>query len=288
MLVDSPVYPSFQMPNATSSFDDFFKMDLLSSDPSTSHPSSPGSPYRLATLPDPGPVMIASSDPDSFFNFFLEDDFYKDQMSTGVPMPILPSSSASGSAPYDFMGAFNSLSGSSSSASSNSPESPTSISSPHFAIDPMLVGTPATSKALSDFGEDEQESFKDDHEDDVDSGEVDMPLTTTPIKAGGRGKLRKGTVAGGGVVKKSISASGTTKEKENNSPKRNVISSVVATGPKADAGDAFDDWRPTPEEYKKMSSKEKRQLRNKISARNFRVRRKGMYGPFPSPLIQFY
>jgi hypothetical protein len=36
-----------------------------------------------------------------------------------------------------------------------------------------------------------------------------------------------------------------------------------------------DEWRPTPEEYKKLSSKEKRQLRNKISARNFRVRRKG-------------
>lgn len=35
-----------------------------------------------------------------------------------------------------------------------------------------------------------------------------------------------------------------------------------------------DDWRPTMEEYQKMSSKEKRQLRNKISARNFRVRRK--------------
>lgn len=41
----------------------------------------------------------------------------------------------------------------------------------------------------------------------------------------------------------------------------------------ADAID--DDWRPTLEEYQKMSSKEKRQLRNKISARNFRVRRKG-------------
>lgn len=41
----------------------------------------------------------------------------------------------------------------------------------------------------------------------------------------------------------------------------------------ADAAD--DDWRPTMEEYQKMSSKEKRQLRNKISARNFRVRRKG-------------
>lgn len=37
------------------------------------------------------------------------------------------------------------------------------------------------------------------------------------------------------------------------------------------------DWgdRPSEEEYKKMSSKEKRQLRNKISARNFRHRRKG-------------
>ena len=42
-----------------------------------------------------------------------------------------------------------------------------------------------------------------------------------------------------------------------------------------DEEDEADDWRPSPEEYKKMSSKEKRQLRNKISARNFRVRRKG-------------
>jgi hypothetical protein len=36
------------------------------------------------------------------------------------------------------------------------------------------------------------------------------------------------------------------------------------------------DWRPDPETLKKMTSKERRQLRNKISARNFRVRRKGM------------
>ena len=48
----------------------------------------------------------------------------------------------------------------------------------------------------------------------------------------------------------------------------------------ADAID--DDWRPTLEEYQKMSSKEKRQLRNKISARNFRVRRKGMMTPCAS------
>jgi hypothetical protein len=37
------------------------------------------------------------------------------------------------------------------------------------------------------------------------------------------------------------------------------------------------DWRPSPEVFAKMTSKEKRQLRNKISARNFRVRRKGAF-----------
>ncbi|KAL7415050.1 hypothetical protein BDY24DRAFT_281547 [Mrakia frigida] len=45
-----------------------------------------------------------------------------------------------------------------------------------------------------------------------------------------------------------------------------------------------DEWRPTPEEYKKLSSKEKRQLRNKISARNFRVRRKNQISTLESRL----
>lgn len=40
------------------------------------------------------------------------------------------------------------------------------------------------------------------------------------------------------------------------------------------ADDELDGLRPPLEEYKKLSSKEKRQLRNKISARNFRTRRK--------------
>jgi hypothetical protein len=48
----------------------------------------------------------------------------------------------------------------------------------------------------------------------------------------------------------------------------------------SDDGDEDDhefpqDWRPSPEVLAKMTSKEKRQLRNKISARNFRIRRKG-------------
>lgn len=42
--------------------------------------------------------------------------------------------------------------------------------------------------------------------------------------------------------------------------------------------DDDDAWRPSPEEYKKLSSKEKRQLRNKLSARAFRTRRKDYIG----------
>jgi hypothetical protein len=57
-------------------------------------------------------------------------------------------------------------------------------------------------------------------------------------------------------------------------PASTELKGSVRTG---DGGD--DDWRPTMEEYQKMSSKEKRQLRNKISARNFRVRRKGNTQP---------
>ncbi|GMK53898.1 hypothetical protein CspeluHIS016_0104840 [Cutaneotrichosporon spelunceum] len=50
-------------------------------------------------------------------------------------------------------------------------------------------------------------------------------------------------------------------------------------------GEEVDDdesWRPSPEEYKKLSSKEKRQLRNKLSARAFRTRRKDYIGTLES------
>ncbi|KAG0152277.1 hypothetical protein CROQUDRAFT_35117 [Cronartium quercuum f. sp. fusiforme G11] len=47
------------------------------------------------------------------------------------------------------------------------------------------------------------------------------------------------------------------------------------------------DWedKPSPEEYKLLSSKEKRQLRNKISARNFRHRRKEHISTLEQQLI---
>ncbi|WVQ98055.1 hypothetical protein IAU59_005177 [Kwoniella sp. CBS 9459] len=58
------------------------------------------------------------------------------------------------------------------------------------------------------------------------------------------------------------------------------MSSVV----RGDDEDLDDDesWRPSPEEYKKLSSKEKRQLRNKLSARAFRTRRKDYIGTLES------
>lgn len=51
-----------------------------------------------------------------------------------------------------------------------------------------------------------------------------------------------------------------------------IIPSVHPRSPTPDLEQ--ENLRPSPEEYNKLSSKEKRQLRNKISARNFRNRRK--------------
>ena len=109
---------------------------------------------------------------------------------------------------------------------------------------------------MSEF--DEEEGLPDDEDLDGEDKDDEM-VTIEPVKVGGKGKNRKGTVQSGGIVKK-----GSKEKKEAKSP---AMLSTTSMEP--------DDWRPTPEEYKKMSSKEKRQLRNKISARNFRVRRKG-------------
>ncbi|KAH9162895.1 hypothetical protein EDB89DRAFT_1860431 [Lactarius sanguifluus] len=130
--------------------------------------------------------------------------------------------------------------------------SATGAFSPAFAIDPQLMATPATSKSPSDFGD--EDAAKDEHlveEDDEDDD--DEPVTPPPIKPSNKGKDRKSGVLSGGVQKKIH------------------FSSVVKTDP---YDNPLDDWRPTPDEYQKMSSREKRQLRNKISARNFRNRRK--------------
>ena len=173
-------------------------------------------------------------------------------------------------------------------------------------IDPQLVDTPSAISDHDDEPEEEQPS---------PAEVVQMPeqekltLTIAPVKVGGFGKARKGTIQSGGIVKKTPS-SNVNKEKENPligttipSSKKSAPSKATKLSPTSsnttlpsglfltggdsttgasDAGDPDDDddlprdWRPAPEVLAKMTSKEKRQLRNKISARNFRVRRKGI------------
>ena len=145
--------------------------------------------------------------------------------------------------PWDFLTLSNDSPNDSGSANTGS-----SLS---FAIDPQLMSSTVSPEGACDLGEVEDITKKESEEEDEDE---ESPTSPT-IKVGGKGKSRKGTVQSGGIQKKA------------------TISAVVRD--KDDPRDDGDDWRPSPEEYKKMSSKEKRQLRNKISARNFRVRRKG-------------
>ncbi|KAG1888532.1 hypothetical protein F4604DRAFT_1551427, partial [Suillus subluteus] len=170
---------------------------------------------------------------DDFFAQFLDTD----ELTKGPSLPSLSVPS------YDFFGATQG----GASASGSSPES-IDPSTPMFAIDPQLVGTPATSNDHSD-----QDSNS------------DLELEPEPEFAPPK-RSRRGAVASGGVKKSYApsekdlnSGAGKSKPSKDPSPLRILEP---------------EDWRPSPEEYKKMSSREKRQLRNKISARNFRVRRK--------------
>ena len=181
-------------------------------------------------------------------------------------------------------------------------------------IDPQLVDTPS---AISDHGDGESDEKDLPASPIVEKMEPEVPtITIAPVKVGGHGKARKGTVHSGGVVKKTVSSTPTlsvNKEKENSvsatapqvkkvpplkfgkpTPATSSIFQSPIPGPfltshdnaskaGSDEGDHDDDddlpqeWRPSPEVLAKMTSKEKRQLRNKISARNFRVRRKGLF-----------
>jgi len=136
--------------------------------------------------------------------------------------------------------------------------------SPQFGIDPSLMGIGSPADAFDDHGHD------DEHDDEEEEAADTVSEIIAPIKVGGKGKARKGTVASGGIKKLAPASSSSS---PSSSGKENVNKDAGSGGTVEDR--ESDDWRPSPEEYKKMSSKEKRQLRNKISARNFRVRRKG-------------
>ncbi|KAH9028342.1 hypothetical protein EDB85DRAFT_1970615 [Lactarius pseudohatsudake] len=178
--------------------------------------------------------VISEPNPSDWFNFSLDDDLVKPD--PPVPPPVT-------AVPWDFLSFPND--GTDSGSANASGDLP-----PTFAIDPQLMSSPVPAKPPQDFDE-MKDKVEERHEEE---DEEEAVVTSPTIKVGGKGKSRKGTVQSGGVQKKV------------------TISAVVRDND--DPREDGDDWRPSPEEYKKMSSKEKRQLRNKISARNFRVRRK--------------
>ncbi|TFK89253.1 hypothetical protein K466DRAFT_487174 [Polyporus arcularius HHB13444] len=258
MLVDNPIQHTFSNPY-NPSFEEFFNTELFggSSNPTagssgSSPRSSPSNSFTglPPTPPEPFSINDISLSPSPFFSIAQDDELSK--LSSFVP----PATAAG----YDFLASYPQMtqmsspesSGSGSGTFSSSGDSPVSI-------DPQLMHTPAGEKPASEFDEEEEGDDDDLVLDNDDLQSIPEDHVLPQMKVGGRGKAnRKGTVRDGGITKRAGSV-----EKNNMQP---AMLSTTSVDP--------DDWRPTPEEYKKMSSKEKRQLRNKISARNFRVRRK--------------
>jgi len=235
MFEDNPLEPS-PFVFDSHDFSTFADFDILSSAIPSSSSSSRPSPASPA-------LVEPQSDLDNnlWFNFSnIQDDLLTSKQTISQPMTA---------SPFDFL-TFPHDSPDSGSTSSSS------ALSPPFAIDPHLMATPATSKAPSDFGDDNTMKEEQDHEEDEEDEDEEGPVTPPPppVRHPNKGKDRKGVVHSGGIQKKVH------------------VSSVVKIDPQDSAAD---DWRPSPEEYQKLSSREKRQLRNKISARNFRNRRKG-------------
>lgn len=323
MLVDSPMAqsmfatPQYGTEYTAQDFNDIFNTELFSlpssgassSSPSTSSGSRESTPHLLtppqappaAAFPDVG-VNDGGSPTPSFFNFLDEDVKAFD--------PTLLNQ-----APYDFFGAFGSSMGlssgggggasnlisstmdSSSGLSFDSSMSMDSVSvgsaaemSAMLGIDPSLVGSPASN--TNSYGSDFESSSSNDSSNDSTSPQAaaspEESTTIAPVKVGGHGKARKGTVVSGGIKKSSSSSSSAAAAavKENTSSASTAFMPTTTFKPRGaskahgdddeDDDDLPADWRPPPEVFQKMSSKEKRQLRNKISARNFRVRRKGL------------
>lgn len=228
-----------------SSFEDFFNVDMFAA-PTTSN-QSPLSGLAPSSRSSSSSPRTPPQDID-FFKFYGADELSKQDFFPNATSPFDLLASITSADPF----------ASTSTSISGSAIGPADNASPVFAIDPQLVGTGTPLNNSSPESVEDQSS--------QDNGDA-SPIAATspeeleiPVKVGGKGKNnRRGTVQSGGIVKKAP----VIKERSSSAPQS------------IEENREPDDWRPSPEEYKKMSSKEKRQLRNKISARNFRVRRKG-------------
>ncbi|KIY70342.1 hypothetical protein CYLTODRAFT_488144 [Cylindrobasidium torrendii FP15055 ss-10] len=255
MLVDRNSFSDIQMGGADPDLSEFINTDLFLNAPSssTSRASSPQSPFQsLLTPPQTTPVTsfpdIYDEIPDpvdsatSLFNL-IEDDLKLSEPQVQ---------------PYDFYGTLREPSVESDSQAS-------------MGIDPQLVDSPSAQ-------EDEAEETVELPIPQEEPPQQKLTVTIAPIKTAGHGKSRKGTVHSGGVTKKTATASALPPQPTAPiyvaPPTPITAASVLGKRDLVDDDELPADWRPPPEVFAKMSSKEKRQLRNKISARNFRVRRK--------------
>ncbi|KAG8895440.1 hypothetical protein FRC01_012362, partial [Tulasnella sp. 417] len=291
-------------PSATATSTDFH--DLFSPRLSDASPSSAATFLPPNTPPQPmqGQTALDTLNPNHVVFGDLYNTYIEPLRRGYFSKPSTSSSSSGGAnladgafafndlfASYASDGTFNLFPPASSSDSTSSTAATAPLSLP-FTIDPQLVATPAPSHAspllstdneavsasnhkssyspaatsapvappkspsknnsvprastASVMDDDDDDSEEDDEEDDED----DLPTPGASGKA--KAKAKKGVLSGG-VTKRTQVTSCVVRDADSNDP---------------------EDWRPTAEEYKKLSSKEKRQLRNKISARNFRVRRK--------------
>lgn len=333
MQVDSQHPYSFPAP--LTDLADIFNPDAFADDlanaivnapnsPPTASSSRGSSPYLSSIQTPPQSHAFPDYTPSSFFG--LDDDLQTKQYDSMMNIP---------NNPYEFFSVFEGVGmgidgGMGMEMTTDMPGINTGIVGEAMGIDPQLVGTPS---AHSDIDEEEEDV---EHDGDVSaspSSSGSPPATTEaahnvrsakrkereleteeerekltlviqPVKAGGHGKARKGTVQSGGIMKKTPSPHPFTASlgKENtytSTTSSSFVASPTYTPPSAfqptniydnlqsqekkrdgkeDEDDELpQDWRPSPEVLAKMTSKEKRQLRNKISARNFRVRRKGVY-----------
>lgn len=248
-------------------------MDLLASNHQASSSSGSSASSHSPRSPPPqtsfdffaeSAPAINTGSPSDFFNFFpqSEDDYSS--------YSAVNATTKTNGAPFDFMNTMDLMPFSiqaTASSSSPSDSSPSAMGN-NSGIDPQLVGTPATT-VRSDFDADDESGLLVIPEEEEISQEELQEVEQPAPKVAGKGRGgRKGTVASGGVAKKTSSGPSFLKDKENTTGSSSL---------NGEDDDEDDSWRPTAEEYKKMSSKEKRQLRNKISARNFRVRRKGKF-----------
>ncbi|GAA5896988.1 hypothetical protein JCM5296_002675 [Sporobolomyces johnsonii] len=152
------------------------------------------------------------------------------------------------------------------------PPLPTTDDLPVLPPATIATGRPKRNVASTMIEEEEEEEHGSEDDDDEDMSDGSVATTTSTRRGSARSTAKKP------VAKKARSSSGSASANKK-LPKTSVQPLASGTLHKTSARSSLPpvpQWADKPDdaEYAKLSSKEKRQLRNKISARNFRHRRK--------------